>query len=179
MIFLPHCNNKKRCGTAMFLCCLLTCVIIFRPYLVLRIVEKFEVFVVLDEIFVQFRYNFQHNQLNNKRRSHAWHFLMRTLQRFASKHFWMTPKQSKNFNIIFCVKLVYFLSRFGVRMLANVPQRQIDRFHNPVGFQRNICRFWLENGSKITARIENVEISVEYWPFQWIFIFLFAIRKFW
>ena len=38
------------------------------------------------------------------------------------KHFRMTPKESKYFNIFVFVQLVYFLSRFGVRMLANVQQ---------------------------------------------------------
>ena len=55
------------------------------------------------------------------------HFLKKTLQRFASK----TQNDSKAVekfkiivfkNIVF-VQLVYFLNRFGVRMMANIQQR--------------------------------------------------------
>ena len=37
----------------------------------------------------------------------------------------MTPKESKVFNLFVFVQLVYFFNSFGVRLLANVQQRQL------------------------------------------------------
>ena len=61
-------------------------------------------------IFREISFKFQHHQLK------------KTLQGFASKHFRMTPMESKIFNF-HSVQLMNFLSRFGGRMSANVQQR--------------------------------------------------------
>ena len=59
----------------------------------------------------------------------------------------MSPKISTSSR--FDATYGYFLCRFGVRLLAKNQQRSNSK---SVGFVRNICRLWIENGSNLTAK---------------------------
>ena len=68
-----------------------------------EIVKNFEDFVVFNAISVvseRFRPKFQHNQLNNERMSYAFHFLKRSLQRFASKTLQNDSKAVEKFHYL-------------------------------------------------------------------------------
>ena len=91
-----------------------------------EIVEKFEVFVVFDAISDEFPRFFVKgsNTINNERTSYALHFLKRMAQRFASKTLQNDSKYIKKIqHLRFYTTYVYFLKRFGIRMMGNVPQR--------------------------------------------------------
>ena len=85
--------------------------------------QKTEVFVVFDAISVQFPRDFVPIQSTQqqKKTSYALQFLKRKSKRFAKN---ILQKDSEAVeNIFVFVQLVYFLNRFGVRVLGNVQQR--------------------------------------------------------
>ena len=90
------------------------------------IVKKFEVFDVVDAISVHFPKDFvvSSNTINSvtQERAMDYNFRRAHCSFVLQKHFRMTPKEYKRFNIFVFVKVVYFFNRFGVSRTANVQQ---------------------------------------------------------
>ena len=87
--------------------------------------------VVFDAISFEFPRFFVKGSktINNGRMSYALHFLKRTFQRFASKTLQNDSKYfKKNQYFRIYITYVYFLNRFGIRMMVNVQQRLNSNF---------------------------------------------------
>ena len=99
------------------------------PKVDLEIVEKFEVFVVLNAVSVQFPRVIVINSIafENERTSYALHFLKRKLQRFSSKTFQQFLLSTSSFLSNLC----FLLNRFGFRTMANAQQRLNAYFSRP------------------------------------------------
>ena len=119
--------------------------------------EKFEFLVVFDAIAVQFsRVSvISSNTISNKRARYALIIFKRRCSVLLQKHFRKTPcdfhyqKESKIFNIFVFVQLVFFLNRFGVRIMVIV-QQSLHSYSSRVlkKYLRTLVGKWLNTDRK-------------------------------